>query len=414
MSAKKDCSVDKPFYQRPINWLIVTLCGVFLLLIFMSWHIYSSRENISMQTHYDLQVEELKGGITHYDEVLTMSARLASLTGDVSWEERYNEYVVLLDDALAKAEALAPESYTSQLANITADANTKLIDMETAAFSAVKDGDTGKATAIMFSQEYKKQKDIYNKGITNFSIAKQLELRLSQLRSEMTYLQEVLSMSTRMAAFTGDIRWEDRYHSHLPILESAIHEAHQLLSFEDGRESIRDIHEASAKLIPMHVQVFDLVRIKKLSEAREIVLSKEYQNFELDYNKNIKALSSYIQVVVTEIEQVAQKKIQLTIGLTLLMVALTALVTFFVTRQVRNSERELERHNVELEQKSEELEAFAYSLSHDLRAPLKTIQGFSQRLDNKFVEDKNDELRIYSEQIHKNAVRLDNLIRGYA
>lgn len=57
-----------------------------------------------------------------------------------------------------------------------------------------------------------------------------------------------------------------------------------------------------------------------------------------------------------------------------------------------------------------ELEAFSYSISHDLRSPLRAMQAFSQALNEDFGPGLNSEGRWYLDRISSAATRLDKLI----
>lgn len=73
-------------------------------------------------------------------------------------------------------------------------------------------------------------------------------------------------------------------------------------------------------------------------------------------------------------------------------------------------ERRVDRRTAQLEASNKELEAFAYSVSHDLRAPLRAIDGFSNILEQEYTQNLDNEgLRLLG-VIRNNANKMDRLI----
>ena len=62
-------------------------------------------------------------------------------------------------------------------------------------------------------------------------------------------------------------------------------------------------------------------------------------------------------------------------------------------------EQRVEQRTAELMAANRELDAFAYAVSHDLRAPLRAMIGFSQALIEDYGDKVAGEARVYLDQI---------------
>ena len=80
-----------------------------------------------------------------------------------------------------------------------------------------------------------------------------------------------------------------------------------------------------------------------------------------------------------------------------------------ITERKRAEER-IERYAEQLEALNKELEAFSYSVSHDLRAPLRSIDGFSQALLDDYSDKVDDQGRDYLKRVRAAAQSMAQLI----
>src|SRR5487761_765715 len=83
-------------------------------------------------------------------------------------------------------------------------------------------------------------------------------------------------------------------------------------------------------------------------------------------------------------------------------------------RQIRELNEHLEQRAVELETVNQELEAFSYSVSHDLLAPLRAVDGFSRLLEQEYRERLDAEglrlLTVVRDNSRKMGALIDDLL----
>ncbi|CDS52703.1 sensory box histidine kinase [Polaromonas sp. CG9_12] len=142
------------------------------------------------------------------------------------------------------------------------------------------------------------------------------------------------------------------------------------------------------------------------------------------------------QVMVTTIGQrnaAAREQVYISIALTVFQGLLTLAFAAMLIRQLRSLEKrshelrratdeilllngELEervrQRTAQLEAANQELEAFSYSVSHDLRSPLKTIDGFSHLLARTVGDKPGEKAAHYLNRIRSGVQQMGDLIDG--
>jgi len=78
--------------------------------------------------------------------------------------------------------------------------------------------------------------------------------------------------------------------------------------------------------------------------------------------------------------------------------------------EVKDRNIELGQLNRELKRYADELESFSYSVSHDLRTPLRSIEGFSQAIMEEYADRLDEQGRDYFNRICSATTKMSQLI----
>ena len=128
----------------------------------------------------------------------------------------------------------------------------------------------------------------------NFNFVITTEFQLQRLSGEILHLDEILTMSARMAATTGNLEWENRYRQFESKLDASLKKAIKLAPETYESHAIQT-DAANLKLVKMENQAFDLIHQGKSDRALSILFSPTYKIQKQIYLEGIQKTTDALQ-----------------------------------------------------------------------------------------------------------------------
>ena len=186
------------------------------------------------------------------------------------------------------------------------------------------------------------------------------------------------------------------------LCDTLEYEGYQTYGFTSPAEALAAMRERSFDLLLADLQMpgtngIDLMKSAQLLDPTLVAVIMTGHG----------ALETAIAAMKAGALDYIQKPIKLATTLPVLERALAV-------RQLRIEKKRLEEsvreRTEELKIANRELEAFSYSVSHDLRAPLRAVSAFTQALLSDHTGDLNDEGKRLLQNVNAGAAHMDRLI----
>jgi signal transduction histidine kinase len=154
-----------------------------------------------------------------------------------------------------------------------------------------------------------------------------------------------------------------------------------------------------------------------VAAARAVVAVARRTNANTDIPALVKRMDEAEVRLLSERQAASAHNRVVTFISLVLTLALAAMLFMALFRGIRsemkvreNLELELQAKAKQLEESNQELESFSYSVSHDLRAPLRAIDGFALMMEEDYLDRLDAEGRRFLTVIRENTKRMGALV----
>ncbi|SDL27080.1 diguanylate cyclase (GGDEF) domain-containing protein [Halarsenatibacter silvermanii] len=172
-------------------WFVLSVAVTFILIVVLLWQLQRSSRMIKEFEEIEMSLERASSDLRYHSRNLELTANLAAVTGDLTWQERYEEHREPLTDALTDIVELAEiEGVAQEVENMQEHLQT-LGEIEREVFELISHGRRAEAEERLKGWIYTNHQHILSQTIENLTaiVERHIQDRITAEKRLTSYLQ---------------------------------------------------------------------------------------------------------------------------------------------------------------------------------------------------------------------------------